>query len=345
MAEREPRAYIPHAGWLSHAPADELISLLRQGYFEAAEQAFFWLYLRPGDWFFDCGAHVGLYSSVASRATGGQCHVFALEPSEATARLLESNIAASGLDGARVFRSALWREPGHVSFLDEPPQRSAYSRITFQEQPGSKTVPATTLDELAALSGAQEIALVKLDVEGAEPEALEGARGGLARGVFSVLMIEFTEANLQRRGMSTVQLASRVEGSGYRLCELSRETLQLAPVRVDGPIWFGNLFAVRDLDSVNRRLATADGEHVEVARDILARAAACDRFRELEELDVTRALAESNKQWALNVEELLRKEHELSASLKDWAERTERMLAEERSEHGRGEATRDAGKP
>lgn len=344
MAERERRAYIPHAGWLSHAPADEVISLLRQGYFEAAEQAFFWLYLRPGDWFFDCGAHVGLYSAVASRATGGQCHVFALEPSEATARLLESNIAASDLRGARVFRSALWREPGHVSFVDEPQERSAYSRIAFQDRPGSRTVPAITLDELAALSGAQEIALAKLDVEGAEPEALEGARGSLARGLFSVLMIEFTEANLQQRGMSTVQLASIVEGFGYRLHELSRETLQLAPVHVDGPVWFRNLFAVRDLDPVNRRLAAADEAHVEIARDILGRAAACDRFRELEELDTTRAMAESNKQWALNVEELLRKERELTATFKDWAERAQRALDEERGKR-RGPAKRDAGKP
>jgi hypothetical protein len=153
-------------------------------------------------------------------------------------------------------------------------------------------------------------------------------------------MIEFTEANLQRRDMSTVQLAAKVEGFGYRLCTLSKETLRLAPTRVDQPVWFRNLFAVRDLDAVNRRLATADAEHVEIARDILDRAAACDRFRELEELDVTRRLAESNKQWALNIEELLRKERELSASLKEWAERTERLLAEERSKH-----RRDAGKP
>lgn len=336
MAETDRRAYIPHAGWLLHAPGDELVALLRQGYFEAQEQAFFWLYLRPGDWFFDCGAHIGLYSAVAARATDGRCSVFAVEASEATARLLEQNLGASGLGSARVFRKALWSTAGQVSFVDESPNRSAYSRISFDaQQPGSAPVPAVTLDELVALSGAEEIALVKLDVEGAEPEALEGGRGALGRGVFSVLMIEFTEANLQRRGISTVQLASQVEGLGYRLCALSPETLQLAPFGVESPVWYRNLFAVRDLEAVNRRLASADAAHVEVARDILDRAAACERLKELEELEVVRKLAESNRQWALNIEELLRKEKELSATLKAWAERAERSLAEEREKAAR----------
>jgi hypothetical protein len=32
--------FVPHVGWLTHAPDDEVAQLLREGHFEAAEQAF-----------------------------------------------------------------------------------------------------------------------------------------------------------------------------------------------------------------------------------------------------------------------------------------------------------------
>ncbi len=331
-----PRAFVPHVGWLSHEPGDELVSLLRQGYFEAGEQAFAWLYLRPGDWVFDCGAHIGLYTVIASRATGGGAHVFAVEPNEETARLLELNLAQNGATDARVFQSAIWNAPGTVRFHREAPTRSAYARVSLDpaEVHAVAEVPAITVDRLVELSGAPEIALVKLDVEGVELEALEGAASSIARGACAVWMVEFTEANLRRRGLSTADLASAFARHRLALHEFSPESLALVPFTLEGPVWFKNLFATRDLDRVNARLRSAAPDHVEVAQDILGRARACSRFKELEELDVTRSLAVSHEQWAKNAEGLLAGERELAAALRHRIEAAERRAedAERRAE-------------
>jgi FkbM family methyltransferase len=324
------RAFIPHVGWLAHEPGDEVISLLRQGYFEAMEQAFVWLYLRPGDCFIDCGAHIGLYSVLASRAMGGKARILSVEANADTARFLEMNLRENGATGASVYRNAVWRESSVIRFVKEEAGRSAFARVSFDASDVAVEVAATTIDRLVEESGAPEVALVKLDVEGAEPEAIEGAAASLGRGALSVLMVEFTEANLQRRGWSTPALGALLAGHRLELCQMSQETLQLAPVSTAEPIWFANLFAVRDLDAVNARLRGADAAHVEVARDILARGAACHRFKELEDLDTVRGqlaqqklLADSNKTWALNVEALFAKEKELSAELRRWAEDAE----------------------
>jgi FkbM family methyltransferase len=311
---------------LSHAPDDGLITLLHQGHFEAEEQAFAWRYLRPGDWILDCGAHVGLYSVLAARATGGDVHLVSVEPNEGTARLLELNLARSGARDARVVRSAIWKEPGSVRFVEEIAARSAYARVAVN--PAAETtveVSATTVDQLVELSGAPEIALVKLDVEGVEPEALEGAAASLARRACAVWMIEFTEANLQRRGWSTERLAEAVAAHGLSLHELSPDGRRLVPFKPEGPIWFRNLFATHDVEAVNARLASAPAQNVEIAADVLARARACRRFKEFEELDTLRALAASHEQWARNAEALLAKERESSAGLRRQIEEIERV--------------------
>lgn len=307
-------AYIPHIGWLRHSPAEEVISLLRQGYFEASEQAFFWLYLRPGDTFIDCGAHIGLYSISADRATGGATRVIAVEPSGSTADHLEFNLKQNGVKDALIIRSAIWKTPGRIQFLAEGEGKAAYAHVLFEEQgEAAASVPTITLDQIVATVGVKEIALAKIDIEGAEPEALTGAQSAIEKGMLPVVMVEFTEHNLRRRGLTTANLVSQLEELDYILCEFSPKLLELAPFSSGGPIWYKNLFACRDLEQVNIRLRAASDSNRIIARDILDRASACSRFKELGELEHYRTLANE------------------SDGFRQWAERTEAMLVEERN--------------
>lgn len=316
-------AYIPHIGWLRHSPAEEVISLLRQGYFEASEQAFFWLYLRPGDTFIDCGAHIGLYSINADRATGGATRVITVEPSGPTADHLQFNLKQNGVGDALIIRSAIWMAVGHIQFIDEGAGKAAYAHVAFDEKVVGVSVPTVTLDKIVSESGSEEVALVKIDVEGAESEALKGGEGAIARGAIPVLMVEFTEHNLRRRGLTTQDLVRQLEELDYSLCEFSPKWLELTPFTSDGPIWHKNLFACRDPEKVNIRLRTASHDNRKIAQDILDRAAACSRFKELEELDYYRTLAKEAdgfRQWAERREQMLAAE----------AERREQMLADEK---------------
>ncbi len=327
-------AFIPHVGWLAHEPGEELISLLRRGCFEAAEQAFFRLFLRPGDRVLDGGAHIGLYALAAHAATGGDCRVTCVEANPRTARLLRSNLQFNGFEDASVIEAAIWKASGSVRFIGEEPGRAAYARVAFDTQlePGPApvtTVEAVTLDDLVAKGGPSPVALVKLDLEGAEPEALEGASRVIRTGQCPLVVLEFTEANLERRGWTSQRLARLVAGLGLALHDFDAERCRLVPCDVTGPIYFRNLYAVRDPGTVNARLATASPRAVLVARDLLGRARACELFRELEEVPRLRALAESNETWALRTEALLAEEKVLSAQLRAWAEQAESRKAAE----------------
>ena len=327
-------AFIPHIGWLSHERGDELIWLLRQGYFEAAEQAFYWLYLRPGDWFFDCGAHIGLYSITADRATSGKVHILSVEAANRTADCLVENLQKNDVHGARVIRRALWSSTGTVWFDGESVGKSAYAHVVFGDSSGSFEVETITLDELVDLTGEKGVInLVKIDIEGAEPEALEGGVRAFERKAFPVIMIEFTEQNLHRRGWTTERLASQLQEMGYELCEFSAEKLELIPFQANGPIWYKNLFACLDRSKVNLRLNTANNNNRVVARDILERAHACHRFKELEDLEHYRRLANRAEEfqiWASNTEALLAQERAASQQMLERVEKAEHLLLQER---------------
>jgi FkbM family methyltransferase len=312
------------------AAGDELATLLRQGYFEAAEQAFAWLYLRPEDLVLDCGAHVGLYSVLAARATDGAATVLAFEPSPTTAALLEANLAANGGASTQVFRTAIWKSETTLRFAEEAPGRAAYAHVAFEPAPVERDVEATSIDRVVARLGAKRLAFVKLDLEGAEPEAIEGAAASIAGGVCQVLLVEFTEANLQRRGWSTARLGELIARQGLSLFEFSPEHLDLVPVRSTRELWFSNLIATRDPEAVRARLRSASPANVAVARDVLARARACDHLRELEDLARLRQEAADQAGWARRAEAGRAQALEQAAENAAWARRTEERLAAER---------------
>ena len=326
-------AYIQHVGWLRHDPGEKVVHLLRQGHFEAGEQAFFWLYLRPDDTFIDCGAHIGLYSVLASKATAGGVRIIAVEANAHTAQHLAFNLNSNGVTEATIIEAAVWNSLGEINFLEGEKGEAAYDHVVFDNNCTGLAVSAITLNKLVEDSGGANVALVKIDVEGAEFETIIGGKDSIVAGLLPVLMVEFTENNLLRRGLDTEQLYKQLEGLGYTICEFHPERLQLEPFRSDGPIWYKNLFACRDVGQVNRRLETASEANRKIALDILARAAACSQFKDLEDLESFKQLAdqsESFRQWAERTEALLKAERENAEKLRQWAERTEQFLMQER---------------
>ncbi len=270
-----PELYVPHAGWLRHEPGDEVARFLSEGWFEYKEQAFFWLYLRPGDTFLDGGAHIGLYSVVAGRAMNDSGTIVAVEPHPVTATLLDANLRANGVTCAILRPSALFSRSGPVTLHAGGPGKSAYSSVSSVD--GSQdafTVEAVTLDEM--LNG--QVQLAKLDLEGAELEALAGAAGSIERGLLPLLVVECTEANLARCGAGTESLFTALRNHGYTVCRFDAGTCRLVVRDYAGPIGYDNLFAAQNLEDVNLRLAAAAESSRRIALDILNRGSAAERL-------------------------------------------------------------------
>ncbi len=120
----------------------------------------------------DLGANIGV-ATAWFRARYPNARIVAVEPDPASFAKLERNL---GDDPAvTLVHAAVARESGEVLLFRPPGYSVASSLSDAQSDAGASTqVRACTLDELCADQGLEQLDLLKLDVEGAELDALEG---------------------------------------------------------------------------------------------------------------------------------------------------------------------------
>ena len=137
--------------------------------------------VRPGDTVIDCGANIGLFARDA--IARGADKVIAIEPAALNLECLRRNLRADISMGRVVLLGkGLWDSDGSLPFAIN--ERSSLAN-SFVMGGGGKTnddlTPVTTLDRIARDLGLSRIDLIKMDVEGAEQRALQGARRILVR--------------------------------------------------------------------------------------------------------------------------------------------------------------------
>jgi FkbM family methyltransferase len=125
----------------------------------------------------DVGANLGWYSLLASRLVGPSGRVVAIEASKRTFSLLNRNIRLNNCDNIRTLNVAVWNRRENLRLFYGEAGNSGETTV-FPELAGSITpdelVPAAPLWELLTSKEIRTAALVKIDVEGAEAQVIEG---------------------------------------------------------------------------------------------------------------------------------------------------------------------------
>ncbi len=136
----------------------------------------------------DVGANIGLTALVtAELAPAG--HVLAIEGAPRNHAALVRNLEAHAKGVAEAIHCAVGTTDGTVRFVDN----SAFGHVVLPETmiaSPSTLVPQTTIDALVKQRGLDRLDLIKLDIEGFEQDALEGARETLDR-FDPVVFLEF----------------------------------------------------------------------------------------------------------------------------------------------------------
>ncbi len=189
------------------------------GAFKPDLQKFMELNLRRGSVFYDVGANVGFFSLLAARLAGPEAKVLSFEPIKENVSKLSENVRRNQFDNVRIFPIALGAANGERTFqLSESPTWGKFKGVA-QEVPNKYvrdiTVQVRRLDDLVSAENLPPPEFIKIDVEGAELEVIEGARDTLVR-YGPTLMIELHGTN-----EALVSLLGEV---GYGLLPLSSTT-------------------------------------------------------------------------------------------------------------------------
>ena len=137
--------------------------------------------VRAGDVVLDCGANIGLYTQDALKS--GAARVVAIEPALDNVECLRRNTAAEVAAGrVVVYPKGVWDKDDVLQLNVQPSNSASYSvALRYQgAQPGPQ-VQLTTIDELVRELGLDRVDYIKMDIEGAEREALAGAAETIRR--------------------------------------------------------------------------------------------------------------------------------------------------------------------
>jgi FkbM family methyltransferase len=195
---------LPYWGERLHFPPGSVLFDLacEQGIFEWGNLRLLQAAVRPGAWYFDIGANIGLMSAPLLQ-TEPTLQVVSVEPSPETAACLARSIAASPNRGRwRLVAAAVGEREGDTDFHVSAAAHSAFDGIRDTERGvAGRTirVPLTTLDALWKRFGRPEVALVKIDVEGGEANVLRGGRECLGASR-PVVLLEWNRQNLAAYG-------------------------------------------------------------------------------------------------------------------------------------------------
>lgn len=138
-------------------------------------------FVQPGDVVLDCGANVGVFTREALKA--GARLVVAIEPAPENLECLRRNFAPEVAAGSVIiYAKGVWDKDDVLTLNVDPHNTAADSFVIHREGAVAvHQVPLTTIDKLVAELKLDRVNFIKMDIEGAEPKALAGARDTLTR--------------------------------------------------------------------------------------------------------------------------------------------------------------------
>jgi FkbM family methyltransferase len=183
--------------WDNDLPA----ALLAGRVFEPMPISIFRTAVRPGGVVIDGGANVGFYAILAAKLMGGRGTVIAFEPDPRNFPILQRNIVLNELQSTvRAECTALSDFDGETEMWISDDVSTCGSLVNMDlASHRSIRVPSTCLDSYLSAAGIGKIDLLKLDLEGAEPICLRGARRAIQ--LADVLLLELNAPRLRAQGL------------------------------------------------------------------------------------------------------------------------------------------------
>jgi FkbM family methyltransferase len=143
-------------------------------------------HVKKGDIVLDCGAHVGVFTDIALRR--GASKVVAIEPDPVNLECLRRNFPSEIAAGVVVLvPKGVWSSEKTLT-LYTGTENSGTNSMIFHHKGAEISVPVTTIDRLVEELHLGHVDFIKMDIEGAEREALRGGFQTLARDIPTLMM-------------------------------------------------------------------------------------------------------------------------------------------------------------
>ena len=193
-------------------------SMFMKGTYEKELVGFCSRCLRGGI-FIDIGANVGAYAlSLYPFAS----QVYAFEASRRNIRILKSNLKRNSIKNITVLHRAVHNTNNETAALYIDKKETCGGQDSMYRKGGSvENVKTITIDSFCDDNKIENVAVIKIDIEGNELKALQGARKTINR-FKPVLICEFNAWTAKQAGFSVKELYDFILSFGYKSFVLKR---------------------------------------------------------------------------------------------------------------------------
>lgn len=174
---------------------------------------------KTGSVVIDIGAHIGLFSVIASQVTGDKGKVYAFEPAPNTFVLLKKTLSINQSQVIEPFQKAVGKESGKITFfVSDGEADNSNSLVNYKEDRPLHgiDVEVTSVDAFVKEKNISKLDFIKIDVEGAEYDTLRGAIETL-KNLKPVCIVAVHPEPIQAKGDRLEDIYDLIAGCGYRI--------------------------------------------------------------------------------------------------------------------------------
>ena len=198
------------------------------------EDSYLFSLAKQGDTIIDAGGNIGLCALPLSKKAGASGRVYAFEPLGKNFQRLEKHVQINQIKNTKIIQAALSDSRGKVTMVQPSLGNNGAARIFCQgdEDIPSTEVDALRLDDWCAEENLNKLDLLKLDVEGHEPQILLGAEKTIQR-FRPKIFLEAHETHLQTHGHSLKKLRQMLADMSYRTTDVYGDMMHILAEHAD----------------------------------------------------------------------------------------------------------------
>ncbi|HEV2316935.1 MAG TPA: FkbM family methyltransferase [Thermoplasmata archaeon] len=257
----QPGAVVEVDGQWMHLDRLDSLEIGARGEHEPVETLVCDACLRPGQTVVDLGANIGYFTLRFARAVGPEGHVFAFEPDAENYGLLVENIGRNGHGNVTAEPQAAGAVTGVAQLYRSATSHGDHRLRAAAELRPSVEVRVVALDDYPDLQG-RVVDFAKVDIQGAEFDAVRGMQRILRETPAIRMLIEFCPYLLRRSGEDPGAFLNYLESLGLTVYHVDGRRHRIERVPFDqllahfdgGSDYSTNLFCARSPPPAGLRL-------------------------------------------------------------------------------------------
>ena len=190
--------------------------------------------IRPGMRFADIGANFGYYTLLGAEMVGATGHVYSFEANPTLFQKLIKSVSVNGFDErVSLFNVAVHDQSGPMEiFFRHDASGGGWTEVAAGATPAmSEMLPVQGEPLDALLAGVPQLDVIKIDVEGAEPKVLAGARNLIARSPSLTMILEFDNRRIMTVSPQEYLEDFQAQGFSIAIVEPGGVTQNLTPTQ------------------------------------------------------------------------------------------------------------------